>query len=72
LSVHGYHHVDAVRAGLVTIPRADRERAIAVIPLGALDDDPGVGAGRHIFVADKAAWFEIADDLPQYPDRPPA
>jgi hypothetical protein len=54
------------------VPRADAERDIAVVPLGALDDDPGMGAGRHIFVAFKAPWYEIADDLPQYPERPPA
>jgi hypothetical protein len=42
------------------------------IPLGILDDDPGVRAESHCFVADKAPWFEIADDLPQYPGYPPA
>jgi hypothetical protein len=54
------------------LPRADAERGIAVTPLGVLDDDPGVGAGRHIFTAYKAPWFEIADTLPQFPERPPA
>ena len=54
------------------VPRADAERGIAVIPFGALDDDPGTGAGRHIFVAFKAPWFEIADELPRFPDGPPA
>jgi hypothetical protein len=28
-------------------------------------------AGLHCFVASKAPWFEITDDLPQYPDYPP-
>jgi hypothetical protein len=41
------------------------------IPLGILDDDPGVRPESHCFVANKAPWFEISDDLPQYPDYPP-
>jgi hypothetical protein len=27
--------------------------------------------GAHIFVASKAPWFEITDDLPQYETVPP-
>jgi hypothetical protein len=42
------------------------------VPLGILDDDPGVRPEAHCFVASKAPWFEITDDLPQYPDYPPA
>ncbi len=37
------------------------------LPLGALDDDPGVRPGLHVHVADKAPWFEITDGLPQHP-----
>ena len=39
-------------------------------PLGALDDDPGVKPGLHVFVAYTAPWFDITDDLPQYPELP--
>lgn len=42
------------------------------IPPGILDDDPGIHADCHVFVADKAPWFEITDDLPQHPDYPPS
>lgn len=42
------------------------------VALGILDDDPGVRPELHAFVASKAPWFEIADDLPQYPELPPA
>ncbi len=42
-----------------------------VVPAGSLDDDPGVRPGLHIFVASKAPWFEIADDLPRYDAYPP-
>jgi hypothetical protein len=41
------------------------------VPLGILDDDPGIRAECHVFVANKAPWFEITDALPQYPDYPP-
>ena len=38
------------------------------IALATLDDDPGVRPDHHIFVANKAAWFEITDAMPQYPE----
>jgi hypothetical protein len=43
----------------------------AVIPAGTLDDDPGIRPALHIFVASKAPWFEIADDLPRYDEYAP-
>jgi hypothetical protein len=41
------------------------------VPLGTLDDDPGIGPQLHCFVASKAPWFEITDDLPQFAELPP-
>jgi hypothetical protein len=41
---------------------------IVDVALGVLDDDPGIRVPYHIFVASKAPWYEIADDLPQYPE----
>ena len=37
------------------------------LPLGVLDDDPGVKPAAHVHVASKAPWHEIADDLLQFP-----
>jgi hypothetical protein len=55
------------------MPRLDRERKLAIIPMGTLDDDPGVRPQAHIFVGSKAAWDEIGDDgLPQYEASFPA
>ncbi len=54
------------------MPRVDRERGIAVVPMGALDDDPGIRPQRHIFVDSKAPWYDIADDLPQHAAAAPA
>ena len=41
------------------------------LALGTLDDDPEIRPSAHIFVGSKAPWFEIADALPQYDERPP-
>jgi hypothetical protein len=48
---------------------ADKPAALG-LPLGALDDDPGVKPGFHVFVASKAPWFDITDALPQFPELP--
>lgn len=40
------------------------------VQLGSLDDDPDVRPSMHAFVADKAPWFTITDDLPQFPQAP--
>jgi len=48
---------------------ADRPEVLG-IALGPLDDDPGVRPQAHIFTDSKAPWFEIGDELPQYPDWP--
>jgi hypothetical protein len=47
------------------------ERGRVVIPSPGLDDDPGARPELHIFVASKAPWHEISDDLPQYEAAPP-
>ncbi len=52
------------------MPRRDPERGFAVVPFGALDGDPGRGADDHIFVADAAPWYTIADGLPRYEQAP--
>jgi len=41
------------------------------VSVGSLDEDPGSRPGAHIFVASKASWFDIKDDLPQHDEYPP-
>lgn len=53
------------------MPRKDAGRGIAVIPMGSLDDDPGLRTSDHIFVSHKADWHDITDDLVQHPEGPP-
>ncbi|SHH25956.1 Uncharacterized conserved protein [Cognatiyoonia sediminum] len=35
------------------------------IAAGSLEDPTGLKPGKHIFVADKGDYYEIADDIPQ-------
>lgn len=65
-----FAHVFCKHCG-ASMPRLDQERSIAIVPMGAFDDDPRVRPERHIFVDSRAPWDEITDDLPQFPDRPP-
>jgi hypothetical protein len=48
--------------------RRDAEPDSFRIRLGTLNGDPERRAFGHFWVASKAAWFEIADALPQYPE----
>lgn len=54
------------------LPRVDRDRGFAVVPAGALDDDPGARPQVRIFTASRAPWFEIADALPRHDEHVPA
>lgn len=40
------------------------------LSLGVLDDDDGIVPTYHQFVASKARWFDIHDDLPQFREWP--
>jgi hypothetical protein len=42
------------------------------LPMGTLDDDPGIRPSCHVFVGSKAPWFEITDRLVQFAEFPPA
>ena len=50
--------------GSPLLSRFDRDPSSYGLPFGALDDDPGVKPKLHVFVAYKAPWFEITDELP--------
>lgn len=39
------------------------------VAVGSLDDDPGMRPGAHIFVASKAPWHAITDELRQFPEH---
>ena len=50
------------------LPSPNPSKSRVVIPMGSLDDDPGLSPKAHIWVDSKAAWDVIADDLPQHPE----
>ncbi len=54
------------------MPTINRERGMAVVPMGSLDDSPAVIPDSHIFVGSRAPWFAIADALPQHEEYPPS
>jgi hypothetical protein len=60
------------RVGCASMPRLDEGRGIAIVPMGAFDDDPGVRPERHIFVDSRAPWDEITDGLPEFAGPPPS
>jgi hypothetical protein len=52
------------------VPRVVPSTGYVVAPCGSLDDPPGRMPAGHIFVANKAPWFEITDALPQWEALP--
>lgn len=54
------------------VARVSRERAAVVVPVGALDTDPGMRPQANIFVGSKAPWYDITDTLPQFAELPPS
>ena len=53
------------------LPNRDLPSGDVYLPLGNMEDDPGIKGGRHIFVASKAPFVQIEDDLPRYDGFPP-
>ncbi len=54
------------------LPRITATGDTAIVPLGALDGDPGRPADDHIFTDFAAPWYEGDDGLPHHPGRPPS
>lgn len=47
----------------------DAKPEILGLAFGTLDTDPNIKPSRHIFVASKAPWHDITDNLPQSLER---
>jgi hypothetical protein len=52
------------------VPRIAPTTSYATVPCGSLDSPLEQRPPGHIFVADKAPWFEISDGLPQWEGYP--
>ena len=46
------------------------EPGMLYVSMSAIDGDPALPDGYHIFVGSKAPWHEILDDLKQYDTEP--
>lgn len=46
-------------------------KEIRCITLGSVDGDPGIRPEMHIYISQKAPWYEISDSLPQFELRSP-
>ncbi len=53
-----------------TVPRVVASTGYVVVPCGGLDSAPGIPVISHIFVADKAPWFDITDGIRQWEGLP--
>jgi hypothetical protein len=53
------------------MPRRSPGRGWVVVPISALDSDPGIHPSAHQFVAFKAPWHDIHDGVPQFADAAP-
>lgn len=65
----GGHRSFCSRCG--SIVAGDPAEGRIFMPAGCLDDDPGTRPLAHLFVASKAPWHEISDDLQRFEAYPP-
>jgi hypothetical protein len=56
--------------GSPILSRFAENAAVYGLPLGTLDDDPGIRPALHVFVNSKAPWHDITDNLPQFAKLP--
>ncbi len=66
----GNHRGFCRACGSLMLSRFDHNPSVHGLPLGALDDDPGIKPALHVFVGSKAPWHEITDGLPQFDALP--
>jgi hypothetical protein len=59
------------RCGSPIYKRTAERPEVMRVRLGLLEDDPQLRARAHIWVSEKAPWYEITDSLPQLPQGLP-
>lgn len=50
--------------------QGEKTKQVVSVRCGTLKQDPGVRVAYHAFVASKAAWADICDGQPQFPEWP--
>lgn len=66
----GVYRVFCRGCGAPLFSRRDSMPDMLRLRVGTLDTPVAGKPTAHIFVAEKAEWFDICDDLPQYAERP--
>jgi hypothetical protein len=66
----GVQRLFCSRCGSPLLSRRDSHPDMVSLRLGTLDTPLPGGLQAHIFVASRAEWFEIHDQLPQHPGLP--
>ncbi len=69
-STPGKHRCFCRHCGSHVVARVDSRPEVVVLRIGTLDDDPGTRPMAHIWVSQKAPWYEITGDLPQFEEFP--
>lgn len=44
------------------------EPGLKFVAAGTLDNSPGINVHHHIFTKEKASWYHINEDIPQFTD----
>ncbi len=65
----GVHRLFCSNCGSPIISRRDSMPDVVRLRLGTLDTPLPAPSIAHYFVASKAEWYEIHDDLPQFAER---
>ena len=65
----GENHVRCAACGSLLFSVV-REGAYVHVALGSLVDTPSIRPTVHIWISQKAPWFEVTDDLPQFEEFP--
>jgi hypothetical protein len=65
----GVHRLFCSNCGSLIISRRDAMPDVVRLRLGTLDTPLPAPPTAHYFVASKAEWYEIHDDLPQFMER---
>lgn len=65
----GWPKVFCSRCGSALWSRSPDVAGLLAVRLGTVDGEPGIRPSYRQFVAYRAVWEEINDDLPQFPER---
>lgn len=58
------------RCGAHVYAFSETHADVVILRLGTIDGDPGVRPMAHIWMSQKAPWYEVLDDLPRFAEFP--